>query len=72
MPPRLRGFAVAVLVRAAHPKTLEVGRFAHTLPQPIITAQMRRASWADSGADGCGKSLASGPRTKALSQGGLC
>ncbi len=44
---------------AAHPKTLEVGRFAHTLPQPIITAQMRRASWADSGADGCGGSYSS-------------
>ena len=55
MPPRLRGFAVAYSVLAAHPKTIEVGRSAHSLPQPIITAQVRRASWAGSGADGCGE-----------------
>jgi hypothetical protein len=66
------GVRAGLLVLGAHPKTLEVGRFAHTLPQPIITAQMRRASWADSGADGCGvRNVRVGPRTRRFAGWGL-
>ena len=66
------GVRAGPLVLGAHPKTLEVGRFAHTLPLPFITAQMRRASWADSGADGCGvKNVRVGPRTRRFAGWGL-